>query len=342
VAAHAHGIVHRDIKPENVMLRPDGFVKVLDFGLAKLTAATDSAAVEATHTAFRTDAGTVVGTVAYMSPEQARGQQVDARTDIWSLGWCCTRWWRAVAVRGIEQQRHAGRHSRSRARAAGAVRARGAGRTAADRHEGAAEGPRAAVSDRAGPAARPAGASRGGAHAAAVGQLASGADRTARIGHDGVERVRLASDTHAPANVGRRRARRARERRCGCGLVDSALGAAPDDVLAQGGAHLTRLTFGPGLQTDATFSPDGRFIAYASDRAGKFDIWVQSVAGGDPVQITKSPEHDTQPAWSPDGSTIVFRSERDGRRDLRRPGARRRGGRCASIPTRSHSSLPNG
>jgi eukaryotic-like serine/threonine-protein kinase len=68
------------------MLRPDGFVKVLDFGLAKLTSAVVSAATDATQTAFRTDAGTVVGTVAYMSPEQARGQPVDARTDIWSLG----------------------------------------------------------------------------------------------------------------------------------------------------------------------------------------------------------------------------------------------------------------
>jgi len=76
--------------------------------------------------------------------------------------------------------------------------------------------------------------------------------------------------------------------------------------------NLTRLTFGEGLQTDPTFSPDGRFIAYASDRAGNFDIWVQPVAGGDPVQVTKSPASDTQPAWSPDGSTIVFRSERDG------------------------------
>jgi Tol biopolymer transport system component len=76
--------------------------------------------------------------------------------------------------------------------------------------------------------------------------------------------------------------------------------------------NLTRLTFGPGLQTDATFSSDGRFIAYASDRAGNFDVWVQSVAGGEPVQITKSSTHDTQPDWSPDSSMIVYRSEADG------------------------------
>jgi Tol biopolymer transport system component len=75
---------------------------------------------------------------------------------------------------------------------------------------------------------------------------------------------------------------------------------------------LSRLTQGPGLQTDATWSPDGRFIAYASDRAGNFDVWVQPVAGGDPVQVTRSDAQDTQPEWSPDGTRIVFRSERDG------------------------------
>ena len=75
----------------------------------------------------------------------------------------------------------------------------------------------------------------------------------------------------------------------------------------------TRLTFGPGLQTDPAFSPDGKFIAYASDRAGNFDIWVQALSGGsEPVQVTKSPAQDTQPAWSPDGGTLVFRSERGG------------------------------
>ena len=73
----------------------------------------------------------------------------------------------------------------------------------------------------------------------------------------------------------------------------------------------TRLTFDEGLQTDPAFSPDGRSIAYASDRAGNFDIWVQALDGSQPLQLTHSPSSDTQPAWSPDGTRIVFRSERE-------------------------------
>lgn len=72
---------------------------------------------------------------------------------------------------------------------------------------------------------------------------------------------------------------------------------------------LTRLTFDDGLQIGASWSPDGRSIAYSSDRGGKFDIWVQQVSGGAPIQITKGPGVNWQPDWSPDGRYIAYRSE---------------------------------
>ncbi|MGC2626329.1 MAG: protein kinase, partial [Candidatus Udaeobacter sp.] len=88
VAAHNAGIVHRDIKPENIMLRPDGYVKVLDFGIAKLAEEEVPATMPRDEALLlvETNLGSILGTVRYMSPEQARGAPVDKRTDIWSLG----------------------------------------------------------------------------------------------------------------------------------------------------------------------------------------------------------------------------------------------------------------
>ena len=90
-AAHEKGIVHRDLKPANVKITPAGKIKVLDFGLAKALAKDSSAADLSklpTLSFYETGAGMILGTAAYMSPEQARGKPVDHRTDIWAFG-CC-------------------------------------------------------------------------------------------------------------------------------------------------------------------------------------------------------------------------------------------------------------
>ncbi|MCA1602434.1 MAG: serine/threonine protein kinase, partial [Acidobacteria bacterium] len=86
--AHAHGIIHRDIKPSNIIITPRGKARVMDFGLAKLSAVGDALRVdaEASTQAFLTTPGAIIGTVPYMSPEQVHGQTLDARTDVFSFG----------------------------------------------------------------------------------------------------------------------------------------------------------------------------------------------------------------------------------------------------------------
>ena len=326
-AAHAAGVVHRDLKPENVMLRPDGLVKVLDFGLAKLAPLGATLTGEdATHTVVRTDAGSVVGTTAYMSPEQARGQDVDARTDIWSLG-------------VMLYEMVAGRRPFSGQSSGDVVAA------ILDREP--------ALLARIEPDAPPE------LHRIVGKTLRKDKDQRYQVMKDlrlDLEALRddvaaqarsssleyestrpVATPTPTPAPTAANTARpssaeyvvtqlaRHKVRTALFALVLALIagvawwaghgGSAPEEG-AQNATPvqrtLTRVTFDEGLQAEPTWSPDGRFFAYSSNRNGNFDIWVQSGTEGNPVRVTSSPAHDWQPDWSPDGSRIVFRSERDG------------------------------
>jgi len=294
--AHGKAIIHRDINPANVMLTAHAQVKVLDFGLAKVRVAE-----QGQRPLTATTPGLVVGTAPYMSPEQARGQEVDHRSDIFSFG-------------AVLYEMATGRvafKGRSQAETMNAVinvphtPAREVHRDIPPRL--------AALIDR---ALMKDAASRYQSMTELLADLR-------QVVQAPVTRVRRSSRLlGAWSAVSRFRPASAPGR-----LAASALLVTLATVLAyfaiwytgrrgavppSGQRALTRLTFDAGLQGEPTWSPDGRFIAYSSDKSGNFDIWVQPVGGGDAVQVTKSPAHDWQPDWSPDGNQIVFRSERDG------------------------------
>jgi serine/threonine protein kinase len=296
-AAHERGIIHRDLKPSNVKIRPDGTVKVLDFGLASGPSAdrngADVSAVTATRTSDSCDS-IVVGTPSYMSPEQTRGWDTDRRTDIWAFG--CVMYEMLAGRRAFE------------------------GPSSADTiaqvlgHEPDYD---ALPPDTPPPTRR---LLRRCLEKDTRRRLRDIGD--ARVDLDESLKARTAPDRIlAPPEPGGG-ARVAALRLPTAALVLSAVvvlgitytvlfrstrgGRAPSS------RETVRLTFDDGLQTDPSFSPDGKSIAYASDKSGSFDIWTQPVSGGNPIRVTSDPAHDWQPNWSPTGSHIVFRSERGG------------------------------
>jgi Tol biopolymer transport system component len=288
-AAHEQGIIHRDLKPANIKLRSDGTVKVLDFGLATPMAGSEldrSAAV--TRTAV-SQAGTIVGTAVYMSPEQTRGLAVDKRTDIWAFG--CVLYEMLTGRTAFE------------------------GATLSDITVSVLERePDWSVL----PPATPALVRR-----ALTRCLQKDPKRRFRdiddVRADLEEAGTHVSRDDAVAQPGSRAVRPSRLALLpAAGVIIAVAGlwtfrpAASRSVAAP--VLIDRMTFDSGLTTMPALSADGRLLAYASDRAGRhnLDIWVQQTVGGAPLQLTDDVADDTAPDFSPDGSQIAFRSDRAG------------------------------
>jgi Tol biopolymer transport system component len=309
--AHEKGIVHRDLKPQNIKASMAGRVKVLDFGLAKAMDPSGGAVLSGsalanspTVTFGGTREGVILGTAAYMAPEQARGVAVDKRADIWAFGVVLFEMiagGRLFAAESVVDTLSAVMRKEidyGALPASTPVAMRDLLRRCLERN------PKSRLHDIA----------------------------DARIVLEEIERRSADSSPAAAAPARSPRASRALAWALGAALA-AVVGLAALLVSGRGGVEAPRgsvpsvesfvpLTVDPGYEGEASVAPDGETIAYVADRSGQFEIYLQQAGGGPAIDLTHHPADDVQPAISPDGRQLVFVSTRESRLELayRSPG----------------------
>jgi Tol biopolymer transport system component len=292
-AAHDKGIVHRDLKPENIFVTSDHRLKLLDFGLAKRLRVEEGGSSDTTISLPPTTVlGTVLGTVGYTSPEQARGEAVDERSDLFAFG--------AVLYELLTGQHPFRRRSH-------------------------AETTTVLLTEN--PPAPSALNPDVPASCDAIVLKALEKDRELR--YQSATEVRadllrvqreLSTAQHAsgPAFAGPSRRRGTGMLKvAGVVTVAGALVAAVVGLWMRPNAvppfEPRQVTVGLGTDSDPALSPDGNFLAYASDEGGNQDIWLLDLRSGSSVRRTTDVAADRRPVWMPDGGELLFVSERDGK-----------------------------